>query len=112
MDRALSYIKPYRKQIAVAFFFMLVELSVELLQPLFISKIIDHGIVARNMGAVIKWGAVMIALALLAFLSGISNSFFSSYVSQYYAVTCACYCMKKSSHFLTRICTSFGHLRS
>jgi len=66
----------------IAWFLMLVELAVELWQPLLMAKIIDEGILKQDLSVVVLWGSVMIGISLLAFAAGITNSFFASYVSQ------------------------------
>lgn len=66
----------------VALLLMLTELAVELLQPLLMAKIIDDGILKENYSIVTFWGAVMLGLSLLAFASGIINSFYAAHVSQ------------------------------
>ncbi|MFC0273841.1 ABC transporter ATP-binding protein [Metabacillus herbersteinensis] len=82
MVKVLSFLKSYRIAVVVALFLMLVELFVELFHPLLIAKIIDDGILQRDLSVVIQWGAVMIVMSLVAFLSGVINSFFASHVSQ------------------------------
>lgn len=77
-----SFLKPYRVAIVAAISLMLVELAVELWQPLLMAKIIDEGIVANDLDTVIRWGGVMLAISLLAFASGITNSFIAAYVGQ------------------------------
>lgn len=77
-----SFVKPYRIPIAAALSLMLVELAVELIQPLLIAKIIDEGIVAKDLDTVIKWGGVMLGISLLAFVSGIANSFLAAHAGQ------------------------------
>ena len=69
----------------IALMLMFVELAVELTQPLLIRKIIDEGIVAKDVHTVGVWGAIMLALAFLAFIAGILNSFFSGYAAQNFA---------------------------
>lgn len=66
----------------VALLLMLAELTVELLQPLLMAKIIDDGILKEDYSVVTFWGAVMLALSFLAFSSGIINSFYAAHVSQ------------------------------
>ncbi|WP_192469881.1 ABC transporter ATP-binding protein [Mesobacillus jeotgali] len=61
---------------------MLVELAVELVQPLLMAKIIDEGIVARDLDTVIKLGAIMLGISFLAFASGITNSFIAAHAGQ------------------------------
>ena len=82
MRTVFSYTKPYKWPIAIALFLMLLELSVELIQPLFIAKIIDDGIVAGDEGVIWKWGSVMMALAFVALISGVVNSYFAAYAAQ------------------------------
>ena len=82
MKKLFSFLKPYRLLIILALFLMIVELGVELLQPLFIAKIIDDGILQKDLSVVIKWGSIMVGLSIFSFLGGIVNSFTASHVSQ------------------------------
>ena len=82
MKTVFSYVKPYKWPIAIALFLMLTELAVELIQPLIIAKIIDDGIMQNDQTVIWTWGGVMMLMALLAFLSGATNSFFASHASQ------------------------------
>jgi ATP-binding cassette subfamily B multidrug efflux pump len=84
MRQVLSYLKPYRKWMIVAWALMLMELLVELWQPLLMEKIIDRGVVTKNLSVVWTWGAVMLGASFLAFASGIANSFAAAYVGQEY----------------------------
>jgi len=77
-----SFIKPYRIPIAAALSLMLVELAVELWQPLLMAKIIDEGIVEKDLETIIKYGGGMLGLSLLAFASGITNSFIAAHAGQ------------------------------
>lgn len=76
------FLKKYRVASITALFMMLIELTVELLQPFLISKIIDEGIVKQDLSVVWLWGGVLVASALFAFIAGISSSFFASHASQ------------------------------
>jgi ATP-binding cassette, subfamily B, multidrug efflux pump len=82
MRQILLYLKPYRKWMIIAWMLMLIELLVELWQPLLMGKIIDDGVMKQNLSVVWTWGAVMIGASLLAFASGIANSFAAAYVGQ------------------------------
>ncbi|MCC3357235.1 ABC transporter ATP-binding protein [Bacillus sp. REN16] len=85
MFRILSYLKSYRLAISIALFLTFIELAVELLQPLLIAKVIDDGILQKDLSVVMKWGGIMIGISLLAFISGLTNSFFASHTSQSFA---------------------------
>ena len=82
MKTVFSYAKPYKWPIIIALVLMLIELSVELIQPLLIAKIIDDGITAGDRHTIIVYGSVMMGLALLALVSGVTNSYFAAHAAQ------------------------------
>ena len=85
MKTVFSFIKPYRWPAIIALCLMLVELGVELVQPLIIGKIIDDGIVANNLNNIVFWGLILLGLVFSAFTSGIINSYFSAHAAQSFA---------------------------
>ncbi|MBB4823050.1 ATP-binding cassette subfamily B protein [Sporosarcina luteola] len=85
MKTVFSYAKPYKWPILIALVLMLMELSVELIQPLLIAKIIDDGILASDTRVIWTWGSVMMGLAFVAFIAGAVNSFFAAHASQSFA---------------------------
>ena len=85
MRTVFSYAKPYKWPIAIALSLMLIELSVELIQPLLIAKIIDDGIIAGDKSVIWTWGSGMMVLAFIAFLSGAINSYFAAHAAQGFA---------------------------
>ncbi|MDQ0230389.1 ABC transporter ATP-binding protein [Metabacillus malikii] len=82
MFKIRSFLSPYRIPMTIALTLMLIELAVELIHPLLMAKIIDDGIMKEDLTVVLVWGGIMIAVSLLAFASGIINSFYASHVSQ------------------------------
>lgn len=80
--KVLSLLKPYRIPMLIAIFLMLVELGVELWQPLLMAQIIDDGIAQNDLPTVLRIGALMLGVSLLALAAGITNSFFAAYASQ------------------------------
>ncbi|ANU22323.1 ABC transporter ATP-binding protein [Planococcus donghaensis] len=82
MKTVFSYAKPYKFYIVIALILMLLELTVELMQPLVIANIIDKGIVAKDQDVIIQLGIVLMALSVIAFVSGIVNSYFAAHASQ------------------------------
>lgn len=85
MRTVFSHALPYRWPILIAIVLMLIELSVELMQPLFIAKIIDDGILTGDLRVVLVWGGGMMALAFTAFFSGVINSYFAAHAAQSFA---------------------------
>lgn len=82
MKTVFSYASPYKWPIALALALMLMELSVELIQPLLIAKIIDDGILMQDLTVVGQWGGLMLLLAFTAFISGVVNSYFAAHAAQ------------------------------
>lgn len=85
MNLIFSYLKRYRVAAIAALVMMLIELSVELSQPLLISKIIDNGIREKDNSVVWLWGGVLAVSAIIAFAAGVLSSFFASHASQGFA---------------------------
>src|SRR5699024_3389345 len=65
--------------------FNIVELMTELLLPFFLGKMINDGVVTKDIDNIVMWGSIMISLAFLAFISGIFNSFFAAHTSTSFA---------------------------
>lgn len=82
MSVMIAILKKYRIAAVSAIVMLLIELAVELVQPLIISRIIDHGIRQHAVSVAWIWGGVLMVSALVAFLAGVASSFFASHVSQ------------------------------
>lgn len=85
LKEIFSYVKPYKWTAIFALCLMLLELFVELVQPLIMAKIIDEGVRAQNHEMIWQWGAVLLMLSFIAFLAGIVNSYYSSHTAQSFA---------------------------
>ncbi|SDN75633.1 ABC transporter ATP-binding protein [Alkalicoccus daliensis] len=83
MRLIFTYLRKYKFAVTVALVLTLIELGVELVQPLLISRIIDDGIMMEDMQVVLTWGGVMLLLSLIAFAAGIINSFYAAHASQH-----------------------------
>lgn len=82
MKKLFVFLNPYWHFMGLALFFLFVELGVELVQPLLMAKIIDEGIIPRNLSVIVLWGAVLMGLTLISFFGGVVNSFAASHVAQ------------------------------
>ncbi|MCF6139042.1 ABC transporter ATP-binding protein [Pseudalkalibacillus berkeleyi] len=82
MRKVFSYLPTYKISVSVALSLMILELIVELFQPLIMAKIIDEGIVTKDMDVVLIWGGVLLGVSLIAFAAGITNSYFAAHASQ------------------------------
>ncbi|WP_174612824.1 ABC transporter ATP-binding protein [Virgibacillus ihumii] len=81
MRNVLSYLKPYKLPVAAAYSLMFIELLVELLLPFFLGKMINQGVLNKDLDNIIMWGSIMIAMAMTAFIAGIINSFFAAHTT-------------------------------
>ncbi|MBC8080396.1 MAG: ABC transporter ATP-binding protein [Gorillibacterium sp.] len=77
-----SFLKPYLKSIVIALLLMLMELVVELWHPLLMAKVINEGVVPKDMAVIIRYGGLMVGISLIGFASGIINSFYAAEISQ------------------------------
>lgn len=82
MRTVLSFLRKYRVAACAALAMMLIELSVELIQPLIILRIIDEGIAVKDLNVVWLWGGILLVSAGIAFVAGLASSFFASHASQ------------------------------
>jgi len=82
MAIVFTFLKKYKVSALAALFMLMVELALELTQPLMISKIIDNGIRQQDLSVVWLWGGILTGSAVIAFLAGISSSFLASHASQ------------------------------
>ncbi|SEA03765.1 ATP-binding cassette, subfamily B [Thalassobacillus cyri] len=82
MRRMFAYAYHYKISMYIGLFLMVVELVVELIQPLLMARIIDDGILQEDFITVAIWGGVLVGISLVAFAAGIINSYFAANVSQ------------------------------
>ena len=94
-----KYLKPYRVTAAIALFFMLIELAVELTQPILIAKVIDTGIMKKDLGNVLQWGSVMLGISFISFSGSIIGSFYAAHTSQSFGYSLRVNVFKKIQSF-------------
>lgn len=82
MKIILKYANTYKKAMAIAIFLMVVELVVELIQPIIMARIIDEGILQEDLQTIYFYGAILLGITIIAFVGGIVSSFYASEVSQ------------------------------
>lgn len=82
MKKLLSFLKPYRVQLAVGPVFKLGEAVLELLIPTLMAMIIDKGINMANRPYVIKMGITMLIIATCGYLFALVCQYSASIASQ------------------------------
>ena len=80
--KVLSYLKKYWYIAALSPLFMILEVSMDLIQPDLMSKIVDDGVLAGDMDVIIKFGIQMLIFTLIGCLGGILSGVFGNMASQ------------------------------
>ncbi len=82
MKQLLKYLKPYWFMALLAPVFMIGEVSMDLLQPALMSKIVDEGVLGNSMEVILKTGLSMLGLLALGGLFGILSNAIGSMAAQ------------------------------
>jgi ATP-binding cassette subfamily B protein len=61
---------------------MMIEVSMDLLQPTLMASIVDHGIMTKDVSHIYSTGLIMLGVALIGLLGGVGCTVFSSIASQ------------------------------
>lgn len=78
----MKYLKPYRKEAVIGFFFKLIEAFFELIVPIVVADIIDYGILHQDQPYILQRGLLLLALALLGYACALVCQYFASKTSQ------------------------------
>lgn len=78
----MKYLKPYRKEAVIGFFFKLIEAFFELIVPIVVADIIDYGILHQDQPYILQQGLLLLALALLGYACALVCQYFASKTSQ------------------------------
>ena len=74
MKQLSGFIAPYKKPIALAVLFMLLDVICEVIQPTLMTNIVGKGIQSQSAGYIVGTGLLMIFVAFLAILAGFGNA--------------------------------------
>lgn len=99
MKTILSFLKPFKLSITIAYTLTFLELIADLLFPFFLGIMINEGIMKNNLNTIILWGSIMLAVTVITFIGGIINSYFSSHVSASFALNIREKLFTKIQHF-------------
>ena len=70
-------LRPYWRWVLIAPMLMALEVAMDLLQPRMVERIIDEGIARLDQNVVLTTGLLMIGIAMIGALGGMSNGFFA-----------------------------------
>lgn len=78
MKRLLVYMKDYKKECVLGPLFKLLEAGFDLIVPLVTAAIIDYGIANRDKGYVVRYGVVLLLLAVIGLVCSITAQYFAA----------------------------------
>ncbi len=85
IKKLIKFLKPYWGAVLLAPLLMMVEVATDLLQPRLIERIVDVGIANLDLGIVVRTGLLMIGLALIGVVGGVTNGIFAVKATQGFA---------------------------
>lgn len=71
--KLVKFLKPYRRWAVLAPLAMMLEVALDLMQPRMVQRIVDEGIAHLNLPLVIQTGLLMIGLAMIGAVGGMSS---------------------------------------
>ncbi|SEJ46111.1 ATP-binding cassette, subfamily B [Dyadobacter koreensis] len=78
MKRYFPFIKKYRSAMILGPLLAIIDVFGEIVQPMLMSDIVDIGIRNQDTHYILKMGALMIGLSIVAIVGGVGNVYFSS----------------------------------
>ncbi len=81
MKLILEYIRKHLGIFLLSTFFLTMEALADLLQPAFMSMIVDKGIKNADVARILRYGAAMLAIALTGAVCAVIRNRFASLVS-------------------------------
>lgn len=83
VKRIFSYLKPYKWSLMLVILCILVSSALKMLPSIFTGKIIDEGLINRNMNSLIFYILLSLGVTLLGNLIGIGENYLNSFISQH-----------------------------
>ena len=108
MRTVFSYTLKYKWIIIIGLLLMLVELAVELIQPLFIRGVIDDGITVNNLNNVWMYLGLMLAASIISTIAGIFNTYLSSYATNAFGNDLRNAIFRRVQHFTLETLSKFN----
>jgi ATP-binding cassette, subfamily B, multidrug efflux pump len=96
------FLKPYWRWAALAPLLMMIEVTMDLMQPRMVQRIVDQGITPMNMNIVLQTGLLMTLFALIGAPGGAFNGFFAEKAALGFAADLREYLFRKVQTFSFR----------
>ncbi|MDZ3952319.1 ABC transporter ATP-binding protein [Bacillus thuringiensis] len=106
--KLLQYLKPYRFFASMGPLFMVIEVSMDLLQPIIMQYIIDVGVANQNFRYVITMEILLLGTATIGLIGGIGCMVYSTKAAVYFAADLRKDAFAKIETFSSKNRDSFG----
>ena len=83
LSRVFSYLRPYSKHLILVLLCIAASSFLTLLPSILTGRIIDEGLVKRDLGALVKYIALSLAVTLGANLIGVAESYINTWIAQH-----------------------------
>lgn len=82
MKLIIYYIRRHKKTFFIALIFLGIETLADLLQPTFMSYIVDHGVQKKDVHQILIYGAIMLCIAVCGALGAVTRNIYATKTSQ------------------------------
>lgn len=82
MKLMLTYIRRHIGKFLIALLFLSMETAADLLQPTFMSFIVDNGVKSQDVGKILEYGIIMLGIAAMGALGAIMRNIYATKTSQ------------------------------
>lgn len=82
MKLMIQYIQRHIRLFGAAIFFLTIETMADLLQPTFMSKIVDNGVKNLDIKQILTYGLMMFGIAMVGAFGAVMRNFLASHTSQ------------------------------
>ena len=82
MRLMVQYIKKHMGMFLIAVVFLTIETSADLLQPTFMSYIVDRGVKGQEMGLILRYGLIMLGITAMGAIGAVVRNIYASRTSQ------------------------------
>lgn len=82
MTKLFSYLRPHWKAALLAPLLMMLEVAMDLLQPMLMASIIDNGVMTEDFEHIRNTGFLMIGIAMIGIIGGVGCTIYASIASQ------------------------------
>ena len=82
MKLILHYIGKHKRMFFTALFFLSIETLADLLQPTFMSYIVDNGVQQQDVGQILRYGVMMLGITAMGALGAVMRNIYATKTSQ------------------------------